>query len=58
MNILNGKSTGRRLVMIAVNGNRQSSEKIHTNNPKTETHHHTLTFGLLKLIRSWSVPSQ
>ena len=50
MNILNGKSTGRRLVMIAVNGNRQSSEKIHTDNP--------LNFGLLKLIRSWSVPSQ
>ena len=58
MNILNGKSTGLRNVMTAVNGNRQSSGEIYINNSKTETLHLALNFGLLKLIRSRSVLSQ
>ncbi len=58
MNILNGKSTGHRLVMIAVNGVRQSSGEIYINNSKTETLPLALNFGLLKLIRNRSVLSQ
>ena len=48
MNILNGKLTGLRHVMTAVNGNRQSSGEIYINNSKTETLHLALNFGLLK----------
>ena len=48
MNILNGKLTGLRHVMTAVNGNRQRSGEIYINNSKTETLHLALNFGLLK----------
>ena len=58
MNILNGKSTGHRPVMTAVNGNRQSSGEIYINSSKAETLHLALNFGLLKLIRSRSVLSR
>ena len=58
MNILNGKSTGRRPVMTAGTGNRQGSGEIYINNLKTETLHLALNFGLLKLIRNRSVLSQ
>ena len=48
MNILNGKSTGHRPVMIVENENRQSSGEIYINNLKTETLHLALNFSLLK----------